>query len=263
MRFAPWLATATGATRLSRRVDAASSAFAVDGTSTTRPGLSGRILIPFGMTTNCASCGARSTTFCSRLKYESAPGPPMLQLRRAVRRQLEQLGDAPARQAIARRPDREHDRLRQCRARLRECGREHRPGHLRLVDLRRQRNPVAAVHRGQRGDDRCPGSVAIEHAARVCRRDHRTQPVAHDCRLVVRLVDGLCDPVERGAQLRLVVGRARSDVRAAEQAQPHAAKPAQRAETVTVTARCCDRTLPVRAQPEVACAQLEGRAPRP
>ena len=77
MRFAPWLATATGATRLSRRVDAASSAFAVDGTSTTRPGLSGRILIPFGMTTNCASCGARLTTFCSRLKYESAPAPPI------------------------------------------------------------------------------------------------------------------------------------------------------------------------------------------
>src|SRR4051794_40370239 len=72
------------------------------------------------------------------------------------------------------------------------------------------------------------------------------------------LVDGLRDPVERRAQLRLVVDRSRGDVRPAEQTEPHAAKPAQRAEAVTVTARCRDRALPVGAQPEVACAQLEG-----
>ena len=78
VRFGGWVATTIGVTRLTRRSAAASRASAVFGTSSTRPSMAGLIVIPPETTRNSASCAGVSTTFCRRLKYASAPGPPIL-----------------------------------------------------------------------------------------------------------------------------------------------------------------------------------------
>ena len=158
-------------------------------------------------------------------------------------RKLEQLRDPRLAQAPPGLPELEPNRRREREARLREDGPQLLFRHGDLLDLDGQ-GRVGAGERGERADHGRGSPVTAQLAAGVSLDEHRLQPVQHDCRLALRLVELERDLAELVLERRLVDLRRRRDVRA-EDPDADALKAAQRPETLSLAPRGVDRGGPV------------------
>jgi hypothetical protein len=182
--------------------------------------------------------------------------PADRELGRAVRRELEQLREPPARDAVHRAAERQPDGAREHPPRLRERRRQIAARHLRLIDAELQADAVPAVERRERGEDRRGGAAAIEHPADLAGDELRLQAVQDEGGVDVRTVDGLGDGGDPCLQRRPVERRLRRHVRA-EDAQLEPAEAAHREEAVAFPKRVRDCAVPVPLQPDLPAAEGE------
>src|SRR3972149_6179089 len=176
--------TASCATPCVRAPAAASSAFAVAGTSRMIPSLAGTTLgrLPLP-SAKPASTGSRSTVLRSRSKYVSAPGPPI-----AMR------GAPP----------------------LGSGGGGVRRGDLDGIQPDGQRDGAEAVERGERAHDRPARCLLVEPSAAPPGHGDDPEPLQAEPGLDVVPVDRGCELRELVVERASVRGHGRSHLRAEE-----------------------------------------------